>query len=198
MTLIAPLAHRYPAELERDIRLRDGSRLHIRPIRADDAAALVAFYDRLSQQTAYQRFFSAMRRLPPNWAQDLAGVDYVARLALIATSDASAGDNIVAVARYESTRTPGTAEVAFVVQDGWQNRGLGTVLFGLLLEAARARGVVRFCACILAGNRRMLDLVTRFADVHERTLQAGVVELIFTDRRARDIAAERGASAAND
>jgi GNAT superfamily N-acetyltransferase len=186
-------APQYPAELERDVQLRDGSRLHVRPIRADDATALIALYDRLSRQTAHQRFVATMRRLPPDWARYLASVDYVRRLALLATIPGAAASGIAAVARYETTSKLGTAEVAFVVQDGWQDRGLGTLLFGLLLEAARARGVVRFCASILADNKRMLDLVTRLAEVQKCTEEHGVVELIFNDCRARGIDASRGA-----
>ena len=171
----------YPAELVRDVALRDGTRVHVRPIRAEDAERLIAFYDRLSRHTAYQRFVSIMRRLPPDWARLLAGVDYVRRLALVVTRDARPDADILAVGRYEPTNEPATAEVAFVVQDGWQGRGLGTRLLRLLLDAARARGIVRFCAYVLADNTRMLDLFARFTRVQERKLEQGVVELVFSD-----------------
>jgi len=68
------------------------------------------------------------------------------------------------------TDEPDTVEVAFVVQDGWQNRGLGTILFR---------------AYVLADNRRMLDLITRFGQVHERKTDQGVTELLFTRREER-------------
>jgi RimJ/RimL family protein N-acetyltransferase len=175
-------AERYPAELEQDLVLRDGARLHVRPIRADDAERLIAFYDRLSRHTAYQRFVSIMRRLPPDWARLLAGVDYVRRLALVATADQSPDAAILAVARYEPTNDPATAEVAFVVQDGWQGRGLGTRLLCVLLDAARARGIARFRAYVLANNTRMLDLLARFTDVQEQRIEQGVVELVFSSK----------------
>jgi RimJ/RimL family protein N-acetyltransferase len=171
----------YPTELVRDVALRNGTRLHVRPIRADDEERLSAFYDRLSRHTAYQRFFSTMRRLPPDWARLLANVDYVRRLALVATVDPGPAADVVAVARYEPTSDPATAEVAFVVVDGWQNQGLGTILFRLLMDAARARGIVRFRAWVLADNRRMLDLIADLGHVRERTLEQGVMELVFTD-----------------
>jgi RimJ/RimL family protein N-acetyltransferase len=174
-----PCAGRYPAELEQDLVLRDGGRLRVRPIRADDAGRLIALYDRLSRHTAYQRFFSIMRRLPPDWAHLLANVDYIRRLALVATADQSPDADILAVARYEPTNDPATAEVALVVQDGWQGRGLGTTLLRLLLDAARARGIARFRAYVLANNTRMLDLFARFTDVQERRFEEGVVELVF-------------------
>ena len=165
------------------VTLRDGTRVRMRPIRADDAPRLVALYERLSQDTRYHRFFSAMRRLPPDWARFLAGVDHVTRLALVVESPGEP-DALIAVARYEPAGEPGTVEVAFVVQDDWQNRGLGTVLFRELLDAAAANGIRRFRAWVLADNRRMLDLIARLGDVTRRSLAQGVVDLTFTARPA--------------
>jgi RimJ/RimL family protein N-acetyltransferase len=174
-------AARYPDELVRVVTTTDGVRVRIRPIRPDDAPRLIALYDRLSRHTAYQRFFTIMQRLPPDWARMLASVDYVSRLALVVQPEASA-DEVVGVARYEPTDRPDTVEVAFVLQDGWQNRGLGTVLLGDLLSAARARGIRRFRAWVLADNTRMLDLLNRFTTITERKLEHGVVEVTFTMR----------------
>jgi len=77
----------YPRELERAVVLRDGSYLRIRPIRPDDEPRLVDLYGRLSEHTAYQRFFTLMRRLPPSWFHFFANVDYRNRLALVAERD---------------------------------------------------------------------------------------------------------------
>ena len=179
-------AIRYPEELSHTVTATDGTRVFVRAIRPDDAERLIAFYDRLSEHTAYQRFFTVMKRLPPDWARMLANVDYVTRLALVAEVETSGGRELIAVARYEPTSRADTVEVAFVVQDGWQNRGLGTLLFQDLLKAAQARGFRRFSAYVLATNRRMLDLISRFAKVVERKLDQGVVEATFTaDRLAR-------------
>ena len=172
----------YPKDLEERVVLSDGAAVHIRPIRPDDADRLTTFYDRLSQQTAYQRFFSVMRRLPPDWARFLANVDYVHRLALVAVDEKDPQGHVIAVARYEAIGGPAKAEVAFVVQDQWQNRGLGTFLFCKLLAAGRARGIDEFQALVLADNPRMLDLITRLTDVRDRKLDSGVVELRFTVR----------------
>src|SRR5262245_41447786 len=91
----------YPAELEHAIALPDGASLRLRPIRPDDAPRLVELYGRLSQDTAYQRFFTVMKRLPPDWARFLAAVDYQRRLALVVEDPRDRA--LIAVARYEPT-----------------------------------------------------------------------------------------------
>ncbi|HEX4993713.1 MAG TPA: GNAT family N-acetyltransferase [Methylomirabilota bacterium] len=174
----------YPKELEREVTLRDGSRLHLRPIRPEDQDRLIAFYDRLSRHTAYQRFFAVMKRLPPDWARLLANVDYERRLALIAEHGPPEAPELVGVARYEATDQADTAEIAFVIQDGWQSRGLGTLMLDALLAAAEARGIRRFRAYVLAGNMRMIDLLVRFTDVQERVTESGVTELLLARRPA--------------
>lgn len=137
----------YPRELERDLVLRDGTPVHLRPIRPEDAPRLVAAYERLSVHSAYQRFFSTMRRLPPDWARFLATVDYDRRLALIAERSARDEMELLGVARYEPSHDD-APEVAFVILDAWQNRGLGTALFLALLDAARAHGIRKFRAWV--------------------------------------------------
>ena len=181
--MIAPMAV-YPKELEREVTLRDGSRLRLRPIRPEDQDRLSAFYDGLSRHSAYQRFFAVMKRLPPDWARLLANVDYERRLALIAEHGPPEAPELVGVARYEPTDRADTAEIAFVIQDSWQNRGLGTLMLDALLAAAEARGIRRFRAYVLAGNSRMIDLLVRFTDVRERVTESGVTELLLARRPA--------------
>jgi L-amino acid N-acyltransferase YncA len=168
---------------DRKVALRDGTLVRMRPIQAGDAPRLVTLYDRLSRDSRYQRFFSVMQRLPPDWARFLANVDYRTRLALVVEAPDDAGA-LIAVARYESTDALDTAEVAFVVLDGWQDRGLGTVLFGELLRAAAANGIRTYRAWVLADNRRMLDLIARHGEIQQRTIEQGVADLTFTARAA--------------
>ena len=172
------------ARFDRELALRDGTRVRMRPIRPDDAPRLVALYEHLSGDTRYQRFFSTMRRLPPDWARFLAAVDYTRRFALVAEAPGDA-ETLIAVARYEPAGEPDTVEVAFVVQDAWQGRGLGTLLFQELLAAAAGNGIRRFRAWVLAENRRMLGLIARLGDVQDRAFEQGVVELTFVARASR-------------
>lgn len=173
----------YPPDLERSLELVDGLvSIHIRPIVPDDAERLIDLYARLSPRSAYQRFFAVLKRLPPEWARDFANLDYVRRLALVAEHDTPDGPELMGVARYEPSDEPNVAEVAVVVQDRWQGQGLGSALLADLLAAARARGIVRFCAYVLAGNSRMLKLLARATQIESRALDSGVVAIVFTPR----------------
>src|SRR5712691_284196 len=114
----APSPAPYPTELVRAVVLKNGAHVRIRPIRPDDEPRLVELYGRLSRYTVYQRFFTVMRRLPPDWAHFFANVDYRRRLALVAERDTPTGVELVGVGRYEPGEEPDTAEVAFVIEDG--------------------------------------------------------------------------------
>ncbi len=189
MATLAPVAEpgRYPRELERGLVLRGGTRLRMRPIRPDDAVPLMRFHAGLSRETRYHRFFRMLPQLPAETARRLTDVDYVTRLALVVEHEGPGGSDLIAVARYEPSGRPDTAEVAFVVDDAWQGRGLGTVLLGALLDAAAARGIARFLAYVLADNRRMIDMLERFTDVEEKSTTAGVVEIFFTRHRHAEL-----------
>jgi RimJ/RimL family protein N-acetyltransferase len=172
----------YPAELEHEAPLRDGTRVRIRPIRPEDAPRLTALYDRLSAHTAYQRFFTMMRRLPPDWARHLATVDYGRRLALVAERLGDGEAELIGVGRYETPASSDAPELAFVIEDGWQGKGLGTILLGDILRAAAARGFRRFRAYVLADNARMLELLARFTEVLESRADHGVRALLLAPK----------------
>jgi RimJ/RimL family protein N-acetyltransferase len=172
----------YPRELVRTITLKDGFSARIRPIRPDDEPRLVDLYERLSRHTAYQRFFTVLRRLPSDWYHFFANVDYVRRLALVVERETVAGVQLIGVGRYEPAEELDTAEVAFVVEDGWQGRGLGGILLEAVLGAADARGIRRFRAYVQADNHRMLRLLATRTQVEERKTEEGVTGLWF--RRA--------------
>ncbi|HEY7653237.1 MAG TPA: GNAT family N-acetyltransferase [Methylomirabilota bacterium] len=184
-TIREPGPAAYPRELMRAVVLKDGASARIRPIRPDDEPRLVDLYERLSRHTAYQRFFTVLRRLPNDWYHFFANVDYVRRLALVAERETVAGPQLIGVGRYEPSEEPDAAEVAFVVEDGWQGRGLGAVLLEAVLSAAEARGIRRFRADVLADNHRMLRLLATHTLVEERKTEEGVTGLHFR-RRAAD------------
>lgn len=174
----------YPRDFEREVTLKDGARVRIRPVLPEDETRLVALYGRLSRHTKYQRFFTVMKRLPPDWAYYFANVDYHRRMALVAERDLEWRSELIGVARYEPSDEKDTAEMAIVVQDYWQGKGLGTILLNEILRAGETKGIRRFRAYVLADNRRMLTLLSRSTDVQQRNVEQGVLEILFTRREA--------------
>src|SRR4051812_9430235 len=133
--------------------LRDGTRLVVRPLEPTDRDALAEAVNRLSETTRYLRFAAPKPRLTKADLDALLDLDHHDREALLAI-DPLTRDG-VAVARYVRLRDePDAAEVAVTVADAWQGRGLGTLLTALLIERARAEGVVRLRAVTLDENHR--------------------------------------------
>ena len=179
-----PLPADYPSELERPLALRSGARLSLRPIRPDDEPRLEELFNRLSRHTVYHRFFAPYHRLRADWYRRFANVDYRARLALVA-EDERAGHLLVrAVARYEPDTAPDVAEVAVVVEDAWQNRGVGSVLLDAVLEAGETRGIRSFTANVLADNRRMLHVLRRLGEIQRQSSENGVITVEFERRHS--------------
>jgi acyl-CoA synthetase (NDP forming)/RimJ/RimL family protein N-acetyltransferase len=133
--------------------LRDGRTAHMRPIMPSDAEGLVTFYADVSDRSKYFRFFAPMPTLSEKDLHRFTHVDHRDRVAFVLT----VAEKILAIASYELI-APGEAEVAFLVQDAHQGRGMGQLLLEHLAQAARERGVHRFTAEVLPDNQRMLQV----------------------------------------
>lgn len=151
------------------VELPSGLRVGIRPIQADDGPWLQAAYDRLSPQTKYRRFLAVKPRLTRADVAYLTGADGTDHVALAATP-VDEPRRIIAVARFvRLAEDPAAAELAIVVGDPYQGEGLGTELLARLAGAARACGVERLKATVLADNVPVHRLL-RHGVTHERHL----------------------------
>ncbi len=164
-----------PRHWEADVVLSDGGTVHLRPITPEDAEQLVAFHSRLSDRTRYYRYFGPYPRMPQRDIERFSRVDHVDRVALVALL----GDDIVAVGRFDRLGEQDSAEVAFVVQDAHQGRGLGSILLEHLAAAARECGLGRFVAEVLAENAQMVRVFREAGYQVKRAMEEGVVHLEF-------------------
>jgi acyl-CoA synthetase (NDP forming)/RimJ/RimL family protein N-acetyltransferase len=171
----APEAPPPPPHWEADVIAADGGTVHLRPICPEDADGLVGLMERSSDQTRYYRFFGPMKRLSDRDLHRFTHVDHVDRVAFVL----ELGDQLIGVGRYD--RLPGTdeAEVAFLLEDAHQGRGLGSVLLEHLAAAARERGITKFVAEVLAQNARMVRVFLDAGYEPRRTYEEGVVHLTF-------------------
>ena len=166
----------YPAHWEADVLLLDGGAARLRPIRPDDADALVAFYARVSPTSKFMRFFAPYPELSARDIERFTRVDYRTRNAIVVTI----GPDIVAIGRYDRA-DPGRqqAEVAFLVEDVQQGRGIAQLLLEHLAQSARERGVSTFVAEVLPDNRRMLQTLREAGYRVSRAYEDGVLRLEF-------------------
>ena len=146
-------------------RLRDGREIVVRPIRPDDRAELAAGMQRLSPESRYRRFFTPTSELSESQLTYLTEVDHHDHEALVAVDPET--EHGIGVARFiRSPEDRELAEVAVAVADSWQGNGVATALLDRLTERARAEGVRRFSAEILAENRPMLELIEEVGPAH--------------------------------
>ncbi|MFC3347437.1 GNAT family N-acetyltransferase [Streptomyces echinoruber] len=193
----------YPSHWEADVVLRDGGTARIRPITADDADRLVSFYEKVSDESKYYRFFAPYPRLSAKDVHRFTHHDFVDRVGLAATI----GGEFIATVRYDRVGPDGLpasgpadeAEVAFLVQDAHQGRGVASALLEHIAAVARERGIRRFTAEVLPANTKMIKVFTDAGYTQTRSFEDGVVRLHLdlepTDRslavqRAREQRAE--------
>jgi acyl-CoA synthetase (NDP forming)/GNAT superfamily N-acetyltransferase len=163
-------------EKSSDVLLSDGSAVHMRQIRPEDALAIVDFHARMSDRTRYLRYFSPYPTIPERDLERFVNVDHRGREAFVIVS----GPRIMAVGRYERLGPDSPeAEVAFVVEDAHQGRGIGSVLLEHLADAARENGITRFVAEVLPQNGGMLRVFNDTGYQVQRQYADGVVHLSF-------------------
>ncbi|MEO7351867.1 MAG: GNAT family N-acetyltransferase, partial [Marmoricola sp.] len=170
----APSSRDYPGHWEADVLLRDGRTAHLRPIVPEDADGLVEFYTHVSEESKYFRFFAPMPNLSDRDVHRFTNVDYRDRVAFVMT----VAQKIIAVGRYDVIE-PREAEVAFLVQDVHQGRGIAQLLLEHLAQAGRERGVDRFVAEVLPDNRRMIQVFREQGYRVKGDWEEGVMHLEF-------------------
>jgi len=192
-----PEPGRYPAHEESDVVLRTGATVRLRPLRPEDAAAVARLHERLPADSLYLRFRGFRGLDPAARAAAVSDVDWEDRFALAAESNGRLL-GIAVYARSDARRD--AAEVAFVVEDSVQGKGLGTRLLERLAEIARSRGIAVFTADVPAGSRRALEVFRDCGFVVEQHAEAGAVRVVVSIRPTpafEEKSAERSEAAAS-
>jgi acyl-CoA synthetase (NDP forming)/GNAT superfamily N-acetyltransferase len=171
-------AHNYPHEWVVDVLASDGGAVALRPIVPEDADKLVEFHGKLSERTRYLRYFGPYPTMSKRDVTNFTTVDHHNRVAFVMML----GDEIIAVGRYERLLDVGdgkSAEVAFVVADAHQGRGLGPILLEYLAAAAAENGLTMFVAEVLSENRNMVTVFREAGYQVSRSFDGGVLRLEF-------------------
>ena len=167
----------YPHHWEADVLLSDGGVVQVRPSGPGDADAVRAMHGRLSARTLYFRYFSPVSTVSEQKIAIFTDVDFDSRVGLVAVL----GGEMVAAGTYhrDPVKDSDAAEVAFLVEDSQQGRGLGSILLEHLAAAAQERGIRRFTAAVLAENTEMLRVFVEAGYAVQRNYDSGLVDLAF-------------------
>ncbi len=163
--------------------LNDGTPVVLRPLRSDDASKLETGFHQLSPESRYCRFLTYKIGLSPSELKYFTHCDGANHLTLGAfLTDAKGGEpELVAVGRYvRDTENFARAEVAIVVADSWQQRGIGKLLVAALAEDAWATGVRHWKAVLLANNTALQRLMSTVGEKQQEcAVDRGIVEAVY-------------------
>ena len=149
----------FPKQYEKTEKVRDGTKVLLRPIKHTDEQLWVDFYNSLSALSKYYRFFTSHRQPTPEMIEQYVHIDYVKNFAIVAITDERGKERMVGVARYILDPPPDSAELAVVVADDWQGKGLGTKMLMHLVQIMIKRKVKRVHGDIFLENRKMMQLM---------------------------------------
>lgn len=172
----------YPKKFETTMALKDGTDVFFRPIKPADEEPLRDMFYSLSEESIYLRFFMPVKEMSHQRAQPFVNIDYKDELAIVGTRHDASGEKLIAVGRYSKNPGTSTAEIAFLVQDHWHNRGIGTFLLEYLVKIARENGFTGFTAEVLHENKNMLQVIHNSSYKITSKFEDGVYHISFPFR----------------
>ena len=178
----------YPTEYNVRVVLKDGSVILFRPIKKDDAAEWLNFYHRLSSRSKYLRFQRSAPNMSMEDALRFCTVDYVNQFAFVAEAIEEHQKHIVAIGRYARLPAiPKTAEIAFVMLDSYQEKGIGTKFIEWLATVARKNEIDTFEAYVLPENMEMMSVFQGYGFHMKQILENNVYHITFPLTRTKEV-----------
>jgi acyl-CoA hydrolase/GNAT superfamily N-acetyltransferase len=169
----------YPAELEKRFTLKDGREILLRPIKATDERLEQELLYSLSDQSIYLRFFSTMGAFPHERVQYYTTVDYNEHMAIVAILERNGEEQMIGVGRYVKEKDSDMAELALLVRDDWQGKGIGALMHDYLEQIARSHKVGGFKGEVLEQNKRALHVFTRLGRKAKTEYDQGVYTVSY-------------------
>ena len=163
-----------------DEKLKDGTPVTVRAIRAEDWAGVAAAFQSLDPESVYTRFFTYKKALTDVELTKITDVDFFRVVALVVTAQEQDAERLVGGGRYVATDEAGamrSAELAFTTANDYRGRGVASRLLMHLIRLGQSQGLSRFEADVLAHNRAMLEVFRRCGRPMKETTEAGVVHV---------------------
>ena len=188
--------NKYPTEYNVRVVLKDGSVISFRPIKKDDAPEWLNFWHRLSSRSQYLRLHRSPPEMGMEGALRFCTIDYVNTFAFVAEAIEAHQKHIVAIGRYSRLpATPKTAEIAFVIVDAYQEKGIGTKFIEWLATVARKNDIDTFEAYVLPENTEMMSVFQGYGFHMKQILENNVYHISFPLTRTREVVRAKDARA---
>lgn len=172
----------YPEELETCKNTKTGLDIFFRPVKISDEPLLKEFIYSLSDRSLHRRFISFRKDMPHERLQEFVIIDYTKKMTILAVVRQGKKEIIVGMGQYVIIEATHTADVAFMVRDDHQNRGIGTELLQYLTYLAKRQGLLGFTAAVISDNEPMLHVFEKSGADIESAIDTGVLELRMTFR----------------
>ncbi|MFH1748765.1 MAG: GNAT family N-acetyltransferase [Planctomycetota bacterium] len=168
----------YPEEWETWVKLKDGSRVFMRPMKLTDVAIMRSLFYELSVDISHYPFLTMFKQMPAEQRDEVLTIDYDTDMCLVALPGAAGDEKVIGIAHYRRDPHTNFAHAAFVVRNDWQNKGIGRALMEKLVEIARARGIAGFTADVVESDESLLRLFHNCGYAVEGDARAGYTRLI--------------------
>lgn len=174
---IARSAHFYPDHVDETRTFKNDVSVRFRAMKPSDEEGMRRFFYRCSKEMIYYRFFYSMKTMDHDRMQKYVNVDYQKEFSVVGLFIEDGHQIIVAEARMMRDERSFFGEVAFLVDDRFQNIGMGTYMLGLLIDRAREQGLKGICAEVLADNQPMIKVFEKAGLPMQATLESGIYRL---------------------
>ncbi|MBN1533444.1 MAG: GNAT family N-acetyltransferase [Spirochaetes bacterium] len=173
-------ALQYPVSLETVKSLRDGVEVKFRPIKPSDEDMMRRLFYTFSDESKYLRYFAKVRIMPHERMQEYVNIDYENTLSIVGLVQHHGADRIVAEARYSLDERSGMHEMAYLVDEEFQGKGIASFMASYLLQIAADRGIPQVSASVLPQNEKMLRIFAKCGFPLTQKLVDGVMHCVFT------------------
>jgi acyl-CoA hydrolase/GNAT superfamily N-acetyltransferase len=173
----------YPESLENHRTTKSGAEVLLRPVKISDEPLLKDFFYSLSDESIYRRFMSVRKDMPHERLQEFVVIDYTKETVILAVAGAKGKEEVLAVGQYGIDESTHSAEVALVVRDDDQNKGIGSELLDYLTILAKKQGLLGFTAQVLSENMAMLHMFESGGFDIRRRHESGIYELKMAFRK---------------
>ncbi len=170
-------AHLYPSEIASSHIFENNLKVRFRAIKPSDEEQMRRLFYRFSDEAVYARYFSPIKTMPHARMQEYVNIDYSNSISVVGLIGEPGNGQIIAEARFVREKNSGYADVAFLVDEKYQNLGIAGYMYKILVRTARQQGIKGFKADILASNKAMIKVFEKSGQIVNFKLENGVYYL---------------------